>query len=90
MWVLSNGDRAHFGQLDGAQLEARMRGESLEGDIYRKLFGIGEAHRNEILARYPKIQRRVSGYNLDEFRWRQRLQYGALCGRVRGHAGHHH
>ena len=65
--VLSNGDRAHFGQLDGAQLESRMRGESLEGDIYRKLFGIGEAHRNEILARYPKIQRRVSGYNLDEF-----------------------
>ena len=65
--VLSNGDRAHFGALDGAQLESRMRGESLEGDIYRKLLGIGEAHRNEILARYPKIQRRVSGYNLDEF-----------------------
>ena len=65
--VLSNGDRAHFGALDGAQLEAKMRGESLEGDIYRKLFGIGETHRNEILARYPKIQRRVSGYNLDEF-----------------------
>ena len=65
--VLSNGDRAHFGALDGAQLEARMRGENLESDIYRKVFGIGEAHRNEILARYPKIQRRVSGYNLDEF-----------------------
>ena len=65
--VLSNGDRAHFGALDGAQLEAKMRGESLEGEIYRSLFSIGEAHRNEILARYPKIQRRVSGYNLDEF-----------------------
>ena len=65
--VLSNGDRAHFGALDGAQLEAKLRGESLEGDIYRDLFRIGEAHRNEILARYPKIQRRVSGYNLDEF-----------------------
>ena len=65
--VLSNGDRARFGALDGAQLEAKMRGENLEGDIYRKVFGIGETHRNEILARYPKIQRRVSGYNLDEF-----------------------
>lgn len=65
--VLSNGDRAHFGAIDGSQLEAKMRGESLEADIYRKIFSIGEAHRNEILARYPKIQRRVSGYNLDEF-----------------------
>ena len=65
--VLSDGDRARFGALDGAQLEAKMRGESLEADIYRKLFSIGEAHRSEILARYPKIQRRVSGYNLDEF-----------------------
>ena len=65
--VLSDGDRAHFGSLDGAQLEEKMRGENLEADIYRKLFSIGEAHRSEILARYPKIQRRVSGYNLDEF-----------------------
>ena len=65
--VLSNGRRAQFGDLDGAQLEARMRVDGLEGDIYRRLFEIGEANREEIIARYPKIQRRVSGYNLDEF-----------------------
>ena len=65
--VLSNGDNAHLGQLDGEQLEVRMRGEGLESEIYRKLFAIGEANRDEILRRYPKIQRRVSGYNLDEF-----------------------
>lgn len=65
--ILSNGDPAHFGPIDGTQLEAKMRGESLEADIYRSLFSIGEAHRDEILSRYPKIQRRVSGYNLDEF-----------------------
>ena len=88
--VLSNGDRAHFGALNGAQLEVKMRGENLEGDIYRKLFGIGEAHRNEILARYPKIQRRVSGYNLDEFVGGSDFKYGALRGGVRGDAGNHH
>ena len=44
-----------------------MRSEGLAGDIYRRLFDIGEANRDEIIARYPKIQRRVSGYNLDEF-----------------------
>ena len=65
--VLSNGDTAHFGALTGEQLETKMRGDSFEADIYRKLFDIGEANRDEILARYPKIQRRVSGYNLDEF-----------------------
>ena len=65
--VLSDGTPTRFGGLDGAQLESRMRGEGLEGDIYRGLFRIGEANRDEIIARYPKIQRRVSGYNLDEF-----------------------
>ncbi len=65
--ILSNGDPAHFGPLDGGQLELKLRREGLEGEIYRKLFAIGDANRDEILARYPKIQRRVSGYNLDEF-----------------------
>ena len=65
--VLSNGERAQFGALDGAQLETKMRGDTLESAIYRDLFQIGESQRSEILARYPKIQRRVSGYNLDEF-----------------------
>ena len=65
--VLSDGSPTRFGELDGSQLEARLRSGGLEGDIYRGLFEIGEANREEIIARYPKIQRRVSGYNLDEF-----------------------
>ena len=65
--VLSDGSQARLGPLAGDQLEARMRAEGLEGGIYRRLFEVGEANREEILARYPKIQRRVAGYNLDEF-----------------------
>ncbi|MCL0029328.1 FAD-binding oxidoreductase, partial [Dehalococcoidia bacterium] len=65
--VLADGQPARFSQLDGSGLEAKMRMVGLEGDIYRELFAIGEANRAEILKRYPKIQRRVSGYNLDEF-----------------------
>ena len=65
--VLSNGQATRLGALDGSQLESMMRSGSLEGDIHRRLFEIGEANRDEIIARYPKIQRRVSGYNLDEF-----------------------
>ena len=43
-----------------------MRLDGLEGDIYRRLFAIAEANRDEIIRRYPSIQRRVAGYNLDE------------------------
>ena len=64
--VLSNGDAARFGVLNREQLEAKMHGEGLEREVFRRLFDIGEANRDEILGRYPKIQRRVSGYNLDE------------------------
>ncbi len=64
--VLSNGDRATFGPADESGLETKARGDNLESEIYRKLLAIGEANRDEVVARYPKIQRRVSGYNLDE------------------------
>ena len=64
--VLSDGSRASLGPLTREGVDARTRSNGLEGDIYRRLAEIGEADREEILARYPKIQRRVSGYNLDE------------------------
>ena len=64
--VLSDGSRTRLGPLTREGVEARSRAEGLEGGIYRRLIDIGEADREEILARYPRIQRRVSGYNLDE------------------------
>ena len=64
--VLSNGDQATLGPVGSEQLEAKKGSGSLEGEIYRRLSAIGEASREEVLARYPKIQRRVGGYNLDE------------------------
>ena len=65
--VLSNGDVALFGPVNGDELEARLRRESLESHIYRRVLDLVEQHRQEIELRYPKITRRVSGYNLDEF-----------------------
>ncbi len=64
--VLSNGERATFGQVDSAQIEERASTGGLQGDMYRTLASLGESERDEVLKRYPKIQRRVSGYNLDE------------------------
>ena len=64
--VLSDGSKASLGALTGEQLEGKSRPDDLEGEIYRRLVDIGEANREEVQRRYPKILRRVGGYNLDE------------------------
>jgi len=64
--VLADGSAVTFGALDALGLEAKLRQDDLEGAIYRKARALGESHRDEIARRYPKIPRRVSGYNLDE------------------------
>ncbi len=65
--VLSDGSPAHFRPLDSGALEAKLAGEGLESEIYRGVRRIAQDNSEEIQARYPKIMRRVSGYNLDEF-----------------------
>ena len=65
--VLSDGSPAHFRPLDSHELEAKLRGSGLESDIYRGVRQSARDNAEEIEARYPKIMRRVSGYNLDEF-----------------------
>ena len=65
--VLSDGSPAHFRPLDSGELEAKLAGEGLESEIYRGVRRIAQDNSEEIQARYPKIMRRVSGYNLDEF-----------------------
>ncbi|HSF14519.1 MAG TPA: FAD-linked oxidase C-terminal domain-containing protein [Vicinamibacteria bacterium] len=64
--VLADGSTATFGSVCRSDLDFKTRGDGLEAAIYRTALGIAEAHRAEIEARYPKIPRRVSGYNLDE------------------------
>ena len=65
--VLSDATRAHFQTLEPHELETRLRGEGLESDIYRGVLQISRENLTEIESRYPKIMRRVSGYNLDSF-----------------------
>lgn len=65
--VLSDGSTALFKPVDKGMLEQKMRGETLEANIYREVARIAGENREAILERYPKILRRVSGYNLDEF-----------------------
>ena len=63
--VLSDGSAARFGSVTTADLASRGRGNSLEAQIYREVPAIVRAQLEQILERWPRHWRRVSGYNLD-------------------------
>jgi len=65
--LLADGSEAVLKDLAPEEVEKRSRADTTEGRAYREVFRLAQQHKNEILARYPKIMRRVSGYNLDEF-----------------------
>jgi FAD/FMN-containing dehydrogenase/Fe-S oxidoreductase len=65
--VLADGSLAHFRDLSDAELEAACRMDSFEGNLYRTVRRIAAANSAEVERRFPKVLRRVGGYNLDEF-----------------------
>jgi len=65
--LLGDGSEAVLKDLSPEAVQAKSKADTIEGRAYREVFRLGQQHRNEILDRYPKIMRRVSGYNLDEF-----------------------
>ena len=60
--VMHDGAAAHFGPV-GRDAVPGMAGR--EGELARRVLGILEPERERILSRYPKVPRRVSGYNFD-------------------------
>ena len=65
--VLSNADEITASPISLEKLEVKKQGNTLEANIYRELCRICEHNEAEIRKRYPRILRRVAGYNLDEF-----------------------
>lgn len=63
--ILADGSKAHFGAVS-PDLSDLPSSSPLRG-IARDLLGIGAREADEIEARFPKVQRRVGGYNLDSF-----------------------
>ncbi|MCS7206684.1 MAG: FAD-binding protein [Dehalococcoidia bacterium] len=64
---LADGTPTTFRTLSPQEWEAKLSAPGMEGNAYRTLYRLVREHRDEILRRYPKIQRRVGGYNLDLF-----------------------
>ncbi len=65
--LLADGSVVQLGPRNGAELEAKCRQGDLEGRCYQTVRHLARTHADEIDKRYPKILRRVGGYNLDEF-----------------------
>ena len=67
--VLADGTAMDFGALSAAEYTRRCN-ERTDGPEARLLAGfrqIIDANRDEIVRRFPKVMRRVQGYNLDRF-----------------------
>ncbi len=64
--VLYDGTRMTVGRTSAEQLEALIRGGGRVGEIYAGLKQLRERYAELIRKKYPRIPRRVSGYNLDE------------------------
>jgi FAD/FMN-containing dehydrogenase/Fe-S oxidoreductase len=63
--VLADGSAVDFDTRNANEWERNTRGNGLEAGIYRTVREVTLRHRDEIRRRYPRILRRVSGYNLD-------------------------
>ena len=62
--LLSDGSIVQFREIPRSEVPT---GDTLEAACYRTVLGLAQEHAGEIDRRYPKVLRRVGGYNLDEF-----------------------
>ncbi len=64
--VLADGSQLVFDALSPAEWVEKANRPTREGRLYRDVRQVVDANRAEIAARFPRILRRVSGYNLPE------------------------
>jgi FAD/FMN-containing dehydrogenase/Fe-S oxidoreductase len=70
--VFADGSLAHLRDLTPAELDAACADDSIYGRGCRTVRDLAAAYAAEIDRRYPKLLRRVAGYNLNEFARRDR------------------
>jgi len=65
--MLSDGTVTELREVSGDELNEKLALPGLEGEAYRTVHSVVTEHEAEITERFPKVMRRVGGYNLDEF-----------------------
>ena len=64
--VLADGSEATLRPVENGRLESLSTGETFESQLYRDTVALGSKYQDRVLEKFPRILRRVSGYNLDE------------------------
>ncbi len=65
--VLSDGSQVNLGPTTADRRAIIASEKGRLGEIYRQIERLVASNRDEIVSRFPRVLRRVSGYNLDEF-----------------------
>lgn len=65
--VLSDGSEAHLKPLTSGEVKGLCAGQSLESRGCQVVHDLAVLHKEEVNRRFPKILRRVGGYNLEAF-----------------------
>jgi len=76
--LLADGTVLKLRELDPEEYRRKTSQHCREGQIYRGFQEIIEKNREEIKNRFPKVMRRVGGYNLDEFVYTDRWNLAKL------------
>lgn len=85
--ILSSGESLSFQVIDEIEWKQKRSLNDAEGNIYREIYRIKEVYGEEILKHFPRIPRRVSGYNLDELMKPQPLNIAKLIAGSEGSLG---
>ena len=76
--VLASGLPFQFGSLSASDLKRLVRRHDPVSQIVRTVNMLARTHRTEVEERFPKILRRVAGYNLDELGLRSGFNLAGL------------
>lgn len=76
--LLADGTELLLKELSPEAFHKKTEQQDREGEIYRSFQQLIEQNREEIKQRFPKVMRRVGGYNLDEFVYTDRWNLAKL------------
>ncbi len=76
--LLADGTLLHLKEQSPEAYEQTAQQNTREGEIYRKFRDMIRQNEPEIKRRFPKVMRRVGGYNLDEFVYTDRWNLAKL------------
>jgi FAD/FMN-containing dehydrogenase/Fe-S oxidoreductase len=76
--LLADGTHLQLRELPEQEFNQKAQQKNREGEIYKGVKEIIQENRQEIKQRFPKVMRRVGGYNLDEFVYTDRWNLAKL------------